>query len=176
MTSDGSFAQRGDCHTIPSWSPCLRLNGLGEQIKYVAKRSINSPGLWPRACWISCMRCATGRCYIPSFFKLKQRPGEVCRVPQPTRQPTRHLPDLPDVFVEVSKPGKTLSESSKTFGVFCANPLVFFVFLTPAGCFVGLAENDKLCIFLFSSPPAAGHRRERLRKTPMSRTILLTIP
>ena len=115
------------------------------------------------------MRCATGGFHIPSFFKLKQRPGEVCRVPHPTHH-------LLDVFVEVSKPGKTLSESSKTFGVFCANPLVFFFFLTPAGCFVGLAENDKLCFFLFSSLPAAGHRRERLRKTPMSLTILLTIP
>ena len=123
------------------------------------------------------MRCATGRWYIPSFLLIKQRPGEVCRVPHPTHHPTHHpTQHFFDVFVEVSKPGKTLSESSKTFGVFCANPLVFFFFLTPAWCFVGLAENDKLCFFLFSYLPAAGHRRERLRKTPMSLTILLTIP
>ena len=71
-----------------------------------------------------------------------------------------------DVFVEVSKPGKTLSESSKTFGVFCANPLVFFFFLTPAECFVGLAENDKLCFFfflLFPLPVTAENDSEKPR-------------
>ena len=106
------------------------------------------------------MRCTTGRFYIPSVFKSKHRPGEVCRGPHPTRHPTRHLVD---VFVEVSKPGKTLSESSKTFGVVCANPLVFFFFLTPVWRFVGLAENDKLCFFLFLLFPLSATAEKALK-------------
>ena len=55
------------------------------------------------------------------------------------------------VLLDFANVYKTPSESSKTFGVFCANPLIFFFFPTPAGCFVELAENDKLCFFFFFS-------------------------
>ena len=118
------------------------------------------------------MRCATGRCYVPSFFNNKAAAwgGLPCSTPYspPYQQFSR-------CFREVQTPGKTLSESSKTFGVFCGNPLVFFFFLTPAECFVGLAENDKLCFFLFFSSRC----RPPPRTTPKNPDVphhLLTIP
>jgi hypothetical protein len=122
--------------------------------------------------------CGVGRKRSTVFFSLPAAGHRRERLRKTPMSPIILL-TIPRVLNKngpVSKPGKTLRESSKTFGVFCANPLVFFFFLTPAGCFVGLAENDKLCFFLFSYLPAAGHRRERLQTNPTSITILLSIP
>ena len=69
---------------------------------------------------------------------------------------------------------KLPSESLQKRNAVRPGPPVFLYFLTLAGRFVGSGENDEF--FLCSSLPAAGHRRERLRKNPMPLTISLTIP
>ena len=61
--------------------------------------------------------------------------------------PRRHFLD---VFVEVSKPYKMLSESSRTFGVFCTKPLGFFFFLL-RWAFCGVARKRYAVFFSFFS-------------------------
>ena len=85
------------------------------------------------------------------------------------------LPDLRSGglgSVVFTKPYKTLSESLQKRNVGAPFPLVFLLFLTLVGRFLGLGENDKPFCFLFSSLPAAGHRQERLllSKQPHRRT------
>ena len=86
-----------------------------------------------------------------------------CVAPTPASAPSSFHYETSEFWTKVP-PGSRRTLGETTF------------VLTPAGCFVGLAENDKQSSFLFSSLPAAGHRRERLRKTATSLTILLTIP
>ena len=64
--------------------------------------------------------------------------------------------------IAFANPYELPSESLQKCGRVGPDPLGFLFFLTPVGRFVAFTENDKLCFFLFSSLPAAGHRRERL--------------